>query len=61
MLRGQVQASQQVKGGRSLVYDVEMGRMVTLARRDHPFLFLRERTSYHSREIPSVETERGRA
>lgn len=37
-----------------------MARVVTLARRGHPILFLRERTSYRSRGIPSVETARAR-
>lgn len=37
-----------------------MTRVVTLARRGHPILFLRERTSCRSIGIPSVETARAR-
>lgn len=35
-----------------------MVKVVTLAHRDRPFLFLRERTSCRSRAIPSAETAR---
>lgn len=61
VLHGQVQAIRQAKGARSLVCGAGMVSLVTLAHRDHPFLFLRERTSCRSGGILSVETARERA